>query len=203
MDPLGDWQTPWLLVAVHQSQRSSRLLLNAQDWVLMQRLLWWRMFETQSPARLGTSMSFQLCRLYQPLLLIEAQMENWTLHHLSHHFAARLHNQSVAMCDASRCKCGSWTWMDSQPQIAAPDNSCTVWASSPLPSSHARPTACSDHTERFSVPTTFFHLTTRWVLNSWGVSFLLHLLGCRLGGRNLRLITTGFQCTTSSVHECS
>ena len=52
-------------------------------------------------------------------------------------------------------------------------------------------------------PTAFFHLTTGWVLNSWGVGFLMHLLRRRLGGRNLRLVTTGFQCAASSIHECS
>ena len=47
-----------------------------------------------------TSMSFLLHHLCQRLLLTESQRDHWILHHSSHHFAARLDDQSAVMCDA-------------------------------------------------------------------------------------------------------
>ena len=99
-------------------------------------------------SKFETSRSFQLCHLCQPLLLAEALTDHWTLHRSSHHPAAGLGDRSVMMHDVSSCKYGSWTSMNNHPQNPSPDNSCTVWASSALPFSHACPTAGSDNTVR-------------------------------------------------------
>ena len=111
------------------------------------------------------------------------------------------------MCSDAWClplHFGSWTSIDCQPQ----KNPQTVYAQFQLPRhclslTRAHLLVAKNILGDWKGPIAFIHVTTCGVLNSYGGSFLMHLLRSRLGSVSFTLVTTGFQCAAFSIHECS